>query len=91
MTEDTIISALQERVWKKGAHAWLRHVPPGTGASANTFIDALVVSTWPSRGLWLAGVEVKCHRGDWVREHLDPPALPPLRPRGAAGGGAAGA
>ena len=37
-----------------------------------SYADALVISLWPSRGIWFAGVEVKVSRQDWLRE-LDQP------------------
>lgn len=34
--------------------------------------DALAMSLWPSRGLSLHGIEIKEHRGDWLRELRNP-------------------
>jgi hypothetical protein len=36
------------------------------------FIDAIVASVFPSRGLWLAGVEIKVTKTDWRSELRDP-------------------
>jgi hypothetical protein len=30
--------------------------------------DAIAMSLWPSRGLELHGIEIKCSRGDWLHE-----------------------
>lgn len=40
----------------------------GTTRSA----DAMAMGLWPSRGLHLHGFELKCSRGDWLRERNDP-------------------
>ena len=34
--------------------------------------DALAMSLYPSRGLFLYGIEIKISRGDWLRELRDP-------------------
>lgn len=54
------------------AHASLYEVANSTGFAANRFADAIVVSCWPSRGLWFGGLEVKVSRTDWLRELKDP-------------------
>lgn len=50
------------------AYVVLPQVANGTGHEAGRWLDAVVVSLWPSRGLWLHGYEIKCSRGDWLRE-----------------------
>jgi len=35
-------------------------------------IDAMIVSTWSSHGLWVGGVEIKVSRSDWRRELANP-------------------
>lgn len=68
-----VLDALRRGPLREPAHAWLYEVRNGTGAIAHErYADALVLSVWPSRGLWLAGVEVKVSRSDWLRE-LDAP------------------
>jgi hypothetical protein len=67
-----IMDVLREKLWTDGAHAWLYEVANATGGRASRFADALVCSCWPSRGLWLAGVEAKISRSDWTREKDDP-------------------
>jgi hypothetical protein len=57
------------------ACAWLFEVRDGTGYSGRTqgrYADALVCSLWPSRGIWLGGIEVKVSRSDWLKELADP-------------------
>lgn len=43
-----------------------------TGYGANRRLDAMVMSLWPSRGLYLTGVEIKVSRNDWRREKGNP-------------------
>src|SRR5690606_33835057 len=52
--------------------AMIQEVSSGTGAQAHRRADALVVSLWPSRGIWFAGVEVKVSRTDWLNELKSP-------------------
>lgn len=51
----------------------LFEVRNGTGfvRSART-ADAVVMGTWPSRGMDLQGFEFKDHRSDWLREKANP-------------------
>jgi hypothetical protein len=67
-----IMSVLREKLWTDGAHAWLYEVANATGGRVSRFADALVFSCWPSRGLWIAGIEAKVSRSDWTRERDDP-------------------
>lgn len=56
-----------------GAFVRIPHVRNGTGAQRRPrTADALIVSCWPSRGLWFAGVEIKVSLGDWRRELAKP-------------------
>lgn len=56
--------------------AWLviEEVRNGTGYARRQTrtADALVIGTWPSRGLEVIGIEVKQSRSDWLRELKDP-------------------
>lgn len=55
------------------AYAVLEEVRNGTGyRHTQRYADALVCSCWPSRGLWIAGIEIKVERRDWLRELQDP-------------------
>ena len=56
-------------VFPHPAHTLLSQVRNGTGFTRSPrTADALAVSTFPSRGLWLAGIEIKLYLGDWKRE-----------------------
>lgn len=56
------------------AHTLLCQVRNGTGYARRRTrtADAIAVSTWPSRGLYFAGIEIKVARHDWKRELADP-------------------
>jgi len=61
------------RVFPPPAHVLLSQVRNGVGyARRARTADALVASVWPSRGLYLTGVEIKVDRGDWLRELKKP-------------------
>jgi hypothetical protein len=56
-----------------GAFIRIPHVTNGTGyQSTRRICDALIVSCWPSRGLWFSGVEIKVCPADWKRELAKP-------------------
>jgi hypothetical protein len=67
------IQRLIEKRYAPPAWAALTHVRNQTGFSrATRTADAMAMSLYPSRGLDLIGLEIKCDRGDWVREMKDP-------------------
>lgn len=68
-----IFEALRDR-FSPPEWAYFREVRNGTGFSRKTtrIADALAFSLYPSRGLELHGIEVKCSRPDWIRERKDP-------------------
>lgn len=70
----TVLSAVRAKLWPAQSHALLEQVRQrtGYGTGPDRYADAVVMSLWPSRGLWLAAVEVKVSRGDWLRELRDP-------------------
>jgi hypothetical protein len=72
-TEAEVVASLAS-VWPSPAHTILAQVRNGTGFSRHRTrtADAIVVSTWPCRGLWMAGVEVKVSRSDWRKELAHP-------------------
>jgi len=73
VTANTVIERLKAGPFPEPAHAWLTEVRNRTGwARTERYADALVVSCWPSRGIWFAGVEVKVSRQDWLKEVRDP-------------------
>jgi hypothetical protein len=50
-------------------HILLREVRNGTGFKrSERYADGLLVSLWPSRGVFFAGIEVKVSRSDWLSE-----------------------
>jgi hypothetical protein len=61
MNANDIFASLKA-VFPHPAHTLLSNVRNGTGFSRSPrTADAIVVSTFPSRGLWLAGVETKLY------------------------------
>jgi len=69
-----VLNQLEKSLFKTPAHIMLREVRNATGYASGVTrsADALVVSVWPSRGIWFACVEVKVSRGDWLRELKTP-------------------
>ena len=79
-TADQILEALRLAQFPAEAHAWLYEVANGTGwRGQRRFADALVVSCWPSRGVFFAGIEVKVDRRDWLRELHNPEKAEEIR------------
>lgn len=73
LSSSAILAALRDGPFRTPAHAWLYEVRNTTGYSNKVrSADALVVSCWPSRGIWIAGIEVKVSRSDWQRELMEP-------------------
>ncbi len=73
LTASQVLDVLSEKLWPKEAFAWMREVRNGTGWQRNErYADALVVSCWPSRGIYALGVEVKVSRSDWLHELKQP-------------------
>lgn len=72
-TTAELATALERKYpFDKSAHAILYEVGNSTGSNCNRHCDALVMSLWPSRGIWLAGFEFKASRSDWLKEYADP-------------------
>lgn len=71
-TEAVVFEALRS-VFPDGAYTLLPQVRNQTGFSRRIrTADAVAISNWPSRGVYLAGVEIKVDAGDWKRELADP-------------------
>lgn len=70
-SERAVREALAAR-FEAPAYAVLPGVSDGTGHHKTRTVDAIVASLWPSRGLWIAGVEIKVSRNDLVRELANP-------------------
>ncbi len=58
--------------YPSNTHALLFEVRNDAGFSADRSCDALAMGLWPSRGLKLAGFEIKESRADWLREYRNP-------------------
>lgn len=65
-TSDRIVAALRARYGREAA--LVEQVANSTGSGASRFLDVLAVGLWPSRGLYLHGIEVKVTRSDLTRE-----------------------
>lgn len=70
-SERAVLDALAVK-FSAPAHVLLPGVPDGTGQFKRRTIDAIIASVWPSRGLWIAGVEIKVSRSDLLRELANP-------------------
>jgi hypothetical protein len=61
------------KMFSDGGYVTLSQVRNGTGFSKSPrTADMLAVSTWPSRGLHVEGIEIKVSRGDLQRELKKP-------------------
>lgn len=69
-SEFKVLSKL-EHVFPSGAFAILPQVRDTTGNTGIHVVDAVVASMWPSRGVWLGGVEIKITKSDWRKELRD--------------------
>jgi hypothetical protein len=73
MQASGVLDTLEKTLFRAPAHGLLREVRNSTGFTKITrSADAIVVSLWPSRGIWFAGVEVKVSRSDLLKELRDP-------------------
>jgi hypothetical protein len=71
-TESLLIDFIRN-TYPPPEYAVLDHVRNATGHVGNVrTADAIMFSTYPSRGLYLYGFEIKCHRADWLSELRDP-------------------
>ena len=72
MTEGQFVDALREK-FSKDSHVVIPQVRNGTGFSSTVrTADAIVVSLWPSMGLYAHGWEFKDSRRDWLKEMKQP-------------------
>lgn len=77
-----VLDLIAEKHFNGGAFAMLREVHNRTGNSydgRDRYADALIISLWPSRGIWFGGVEVKVDRNDWLRERSSPEKSEPIQ------------
>jgi hypothetical protein len=72
-TESKVFNQLRH-IFPSPAYVRIPQVRNGTGYSRATTrtADAVIASCWPSRGMWLAGVEIKVHISDWKKELARP-------------------
>jgi hypothetical protein len=72
-TEQKVFDQLRH-IWPAPAFVRIPQVRNGTGFSRHRTrtADGLVLSAWPSRGLWMAGVEIKVGVADWKKELAHP-------------------
>jgi hypothetical protein len=54
------------------AFAFFEEVGNATGFACGRHADGVVVSLWPSRGIWIQGLEIKVSRQDWLKELATP-------------------
>ena len=74
MTAREVIDRLKAGRYKGDQWVTLEQVRNGTGFKRRErYCDLLALSSWPSTGIYLEGVEVKVSRSDW-RKELDDPA-----------------
>lgn len=72
ITEVHLIEMLSRR-FPPPEWAFLSHVKSATGfVRENRTSDAICMNLWPSRGLEIHGFEIKCNRGDWLKELRNP-------------------
>jgi hypothetical protein len=72
LTTAEVMAILDVNYAEKNGFALLREVGNSTGYGCNRHADAVVLSLWPSRGIYLHGYEVKVSRQDWLHELRQP-------------------
>jgi len=77
LTEQRIFQLLKRR-WPWPGYIVLPQVPSATGAACRRYADALVISAYPSRGIYATGVEIKVSRSDWKAELAQPAKAEPV-------------
>lgn len=71
VTDSEVRAALRLR-YPAGTFALMEEVGNGTGFKCNRHADAVAVGLWPSRGLFVEGIEIKVGRSDWLKELSQP-------------------
>lgn len=66
-SESSVVAALRAH-FDARSHVVIPQVRDAAGFGASRTADVVVMSLWPSRGLDLMGMEIKCSRSDWLRE-----------------------
>lgn len=67
-----MLRLLEKRYPKLQGFVFLSEVGDGTGVNVNRYADAVVLQTWPSRGIAIEGFEIKVSRSDLIRELENP-------------------
>lgn len=80
LTTDDVRVLLSKR-FNPPAWALLEEVRNKTGYRGRTerYADAVAMSLYPSRGLYIHGIEIKVSRSDWMRELSDPTKSAPIQ------------
>jgi len=71
-THDELVERVCRRYADTRAFAVLKGVADSTGAQTHSWIDAVVLDLWPSKGLCRRAFEAKASRSDWLRELKNP-------------------
>jgi len=79
LTEAKVFGALRKR-FPSPAWVLLPQVRNATGYFVTNTADAIAVSVWPSRGLYLVGIEIKVSRSDWLTELKKPAKAEGIQP-----------
>ena len=74
MSSESVIEMLKVH-FPSPEFVFLEEVRNGTGYARGHIrtADAIIMGTYPSRGLYMHGVEVKISRQDWLNEFQLPP------------------
>ncbi len=62
---------LLKRQYPTGEYVLLKEVSDTTGSRSRS-LDYMVMGLWPSRGIYLHGIELKSYRSDWLNELKNP-------------------
>lgn len=71
-TADIVVELIRARFGDSKRYFVCEQVADATGLSCRSWVDAMVVSLWPSDGLWRSAFEVKVSRQDFLREVGNP-------------------
>ena len=71
MTSNEVLTALANK-FAPPEYAFLAEVRNSVGFTKARTADAMAMSLWPSRGLYMTGFEIKVSRADWKRELEQP-------------------
>lgn len=72
LTAGDIVGMIRRRYEARAGWTVFEEAANGTGYHAARYCDALVLQTWPSRGLTAHGFEIKVDRRDLMRELREP-------------------